>query len=235
VLLTSVLWVFLHCAGAAVFIRWIADGIQERRERSFPALVRAGLVGGTMIFLILVLYGVALFGTGMLMVWMSVSRNPLILPPTLLLTFFIVVYISFASSLALAPAVLEAHGPLDAFRRSATILKGHRLRVLGLYAILGTLAFGAFLLSIFVTGVLGTLGHLEAVGSILVLIVQGLSVGLFLIASTVVYVRLRPAEASPSLSSQEAPATILVPPDQSVSAARIETAEGEALPLFRNH
>lgn len=111
-----VLDIVLTLAALAGFIRWVGDGRRlGAAERSVALALRAA---GSRFFFLGLTWGLAVP-----LVWLG-----------LLLLFMPGFYV--ATSLALAPAVvvLDGFGPYTALRRSAELMEGYRLKVLGLFA-----------------------------------------------------------------------------------------------------
>ncbi len=107
----------LYIAMLAGFIRWVADGLQDGVERRWvDAMEAAGrrflFLGVTWVFYFLLV----MLGTYLL-----------ILPGA---------YLALSMALAPAAVVLDGYGPYEALRRSYDMMKGYRLRVLGLFSVM---------------------------------------------------------------------------------------------------
>jgi hypothetical protein len=114
-------------ATSAGFIRWLADGLLQREQRTMARTLKAALAGSLLLTLQWLLY-VCAVGFGLIL---------LVIPGIFLATI-----------LALAPAalVIDGHGPVAALKRSLAVTDGHGLRLFLALAPLVVLCKGALIL-----------------------------------------------------------------------------------------
>jgi len=183
----------LSIATLAGFIRWVADGLQNGVERRWvEAMEAAGrrflFMGVTWVFYLLLV---------------TLGLYVLILPGAWL-----------ALSMVLAPTavVLDGYGPYEALRRSHDMMKGYRLRVLGLFSVMlvvgvvggALLALAVVFVSAFIASMVGSPFSSDQTPEALdALLMSGLVAGLLCLmqcAGVVAYLRIRGSERTPAKS-----------------------------------
>jgi hypothetical protein len=119
----------ISLALAAGFMHWVAAGIRNRGERrSATAAVKAALLHFIPMGFMWLFYGIVVT-TGLYL---------LVLPGA---------YLALCMCLAPAALVLDEQGPYSSLRHSYELVKGHRLKLLGLFLPLFILLFFAVFLS----------------------------------------------------------------------------------------
>jgi hypothetical protein len=174
-------------ASVAGYTRWVGDGLQLGVEaRSVGLALRAALFRFLFLGLVGVLYSVLV----------TVGLYMLILPG---------LYLALSMSLAPVAVVLDGFGPYAALRRSYDMMKGYRLRVLGLFSVMlvvgvvggAVLALTIVFVTAFIAAMVGSSFADKTPAALDALLMSGVMAGLLCFlqsAGVVAYLRIRESE-----------------------------------------